>query len=645
MNEWLRLLFLPDMHPLRHIIICVAGCFFSTALVAQTDVAVQKFSKALQYRLKKNDSLAYRAMNEAIASDAGYAEAYSTLGSWYFTDRKYAAATEVFVRASRSCKNGSEAFALPLARSLLYDYKPGQAMQIISGHAMRAKAHPEWLALRRQAQFMQQALAHPLKDTVYNLGPRINTRYPELHPFISADTMHLYFTRKRRNVDMDCYRTQLDTCGEWMSGGNLGSPTNTPDHEAAQTVSADGHYLFYMRCDNRSENGWEQGGCDLFMAYTADSVWSIGQSFGATINTPAYEGMPCLSPDNRELYYVSDRPGGYGGMDIWMSRFEDGLWQQPRNLGPHINTPGDETTPFIHTDNRTLYFSGTGHPGMGGADIYYCRRINDSTWSAPVNMGYPINTSANESGISVTMDGSRAYLASDRDSLTGNYDIYTTKLPALLQPEKVVVIKGYVYDSLTKDRLNYASVNIFDAQTGNKMYRFVSNRGDATFMITLPAGKKYTYAADRVGYLEHTDTLMLVNTDSSNVIQYDISLLPQGYVAPVFDSLLATIHFPTNSFTLTDSDKHIIQTIIEPWLADKGFVVLVNGYTDNTGTPMINEQLSATRAKVVAEEVMGYGIDEMSVQTQGWGEAAPVASNDTEAGRDLNRRVEIIIRR
>lgn len=636
------------MFTLRHCILIFALLMVSIGALSQVpDAAVSKYQQAQRYRLKKQDSLAYMAMNEAIKQAPAYADAYSTLGAWYFTDRKYAAATDVFVRASRSCKNGQTAFALPLARCLLYDYKPTQALQLIVSNTHSGKANKEWETLRKQAVYMQKALANPLMDSVTNLGVRINTRYPELHPFISADTMQLYYTRMVNNVDMDCYRTTVDSCGGWFSGGNLGAPTNTMNHEAAQTVSADGHYLFYMRCENRSDNGWDQGGCDLYMAYTADSVWSIGQSFGATINTTAYEGMPCLSPDNRDLYYVSNRDGGYGGLDIWVSRFYDGLWQQPRNLGPEINTPGDETSPFIHIDNRTLYFSSTGHPGMGGADLYYCRRVNDTTWSAPVNLGYPINSTGNEGSISISIDGTRAFLASDRDSLSGNYDIYETKLAPHLQPVPVAVIKGYAYDSLEKSRLNYASLIINDVRTGEQLYRFVTNRGDGSFMLTLPTGKKYAYAADRVGYMEKADTLSLIDVvpDVANPIEYNIPLLPHGYSAPIHDSLILTINFPINSASLTDSAKALIQQAMEPWLQETGFVMLINGYTDNTGTPMINEQLSAVRAKLVAEEMAGYGLSEFNMTTQGWGEAAPVASNDTEIGRDLNRRVEVIIRR
>lgn len=631
---------------LNRYIILFSALLMAFSASAQSNSAGAAYYKALQYRLKHKDSLACVSMQKAITLDPTFTDAYSTLGAWYFLERKYEQATDVFVRASRNCRNGANAFALPLARTLLYNYKPGQAMQLIVSNAGISK-NKEWQVLRQQAMFMQRAMASPLPDSVKNLGLRVNTRYPELYPFISADTMQLYFSRLVNNVDMDCYKATVDSCGGWFYARNIGAPINTIQHEAAQTVSADGHYMFYMRCENKSENGWDQGGCDLYMAYTADSVWSVGQSFGATINTINFEGMPCLSPDNRDLYFVSDRDGGYGGTDIWVSRFENGLWQKPRNLGAGVNTPGNETAPFIHIDNSTLYFSSNGHTGMGGSDLYYTKRVNDTDWAAPVNLGFPINTSANEASISVTMDGTKAFLSSDRDSVTGNYDLYETWLPSHLKPVPVAIVKGYVYDSLDKSRLSSSVIIIKDYYSGEQLYRYVSNRGDGSFTMTLPAGKKYLYEADRIGYQEHVDTISLIGVqmDVANPIVCEIPLLPQSYSAPIFDSLLFTIHFPINSSKLSDSDKQLIHQAIDPWLRENGVVWMINGYTDNTGTPMINETLSATRARLVADEITGYGLSEMNMDVQGWGEAAPLASNETEIGRDLNRRVEVIIRR
>lgn len=632
---------------LRYIIYLILSLFIAVPATAQVpDAAAKKFNEAMRLRNKRQDSLAYKTMEEAIKAHSTYVDAYSTLGEWYFTDRKYTEASDVFVRASQRCRNGQSAFALPLARSLLYDYKPAQALNLIVANERNA-TNKEWEELRRNAEFMRAALAKGYEDTVYNIGMRINTPYPEMYPAISADTQTLYFTRKVRNVDMEFYKSTEDSCGGWFTGRNMGSPTNTPNHEAAQSISADGHYMFFMRCDNRSENGWDQGGCDLYMSYTADSVWSVAESFGATINTPAYEGMPCLSPDNRDLYFVSDRDGGYGGLDIWVSRFQDGLWQEPRNLGPHINTNRDETAPFLHIDNRTLYFSSNGLTGLGGSDLYHCRRIDDTLWGKPVNMGYPVNTTANETSISVTIDGSHAYLSSDRDSLEGNYDIYETDLPEDVAPVQVAVLNGYTYDSLIKGRLNNTSVFIEDAATGEFLYRFVSNRGDGSYMITLPVGRDYVYTAKRYSYLDMTDTIRLANVDSSilTAIPYNIPLLPNDYVAPIHDSLIATIHFPKNSYLLTDSDKTTLRRAFLPWIGDDSYTVLIHGYTDNTGTPLINEELSALRAQLVTQEITTYGVNEYAIRTSGWGETNPVASNDTEYGRELNRRVEVIIRR
>ena len=636
------------IHLLRHLIVILIACLLTCTADAQVRVAAAKrFDAAMRLRLKKQDSAAYAMMHSAINLHNSYTDAYSMLGQWYYTDRLYNKAVDVFVQAGKYCENGRKAFAMPLARSLLFNYKPEQALQLIVSNMNEKDAAPEWKTLHRQAMFMRTTLNNALKDTVFNLGVRVNTPYPEMHPSISSDTMELYFTRMVNNVDMDCYKTTVDSCGGWFSGGNLGAPTNTPNHEAAQSISADGHYLFFMRCDNRSRNGWDQGGCDLYMAYTPDSIWTNAQSFGATINTPAYEGMPCLSPDNRDLYFVSDKEGGYGGLDIWVSRFENGLWQLPRNLGPEVNTAGNETAPFIHIDNRTLYFSSNGLTGMGGSDLFYCRRTGDTTWSKPKNMGYPINTTANEESISITIDGKRAYIASDRDSLEGNYDIYETKMPIYAQPVPVAVIKGYAYDSLTKEKLTQAAVKIHDAQTGEYLYRFVSNRGDGSYMITLPIGKKYTYTADRVNYSEMTDTISLIGVEAnvSEHLEKNIPLLPYDYLAPINDSLIATLHFELNSTELTDSANAQLQDAITPWLYEAGYTILVNGFTDNTGTPIINIELSTKRAALIGEILTSYGIDPLNIILQGYGEINPIASNDTETGRNINRRVEIIIRR
>jgi len=622
--------------------------FLSVAVLAQTPSAraVRLYNKAMTYKAKKKTGLACKTMQKAIKEYSAYRDAYSALGQWYFEMHRFDSSAEVFKQAAFSCYGGKKDFSKPWGRSLIFSGDPTDGLSALG---MGGQANdPERKALTEQAHFMIKAMNKPWADTPVDMRWRINSIYADMFPFITADTQTFYFTRWVRNMDLDFYFAKPDSCGGWLTAQNMGSPPNTPDQEIAQTISADGHYLFFTRCDNRSDNGWDQGGCDLYMAYRSDSVWSVPQSFGGTINSPAYEGMACLSPDNRQLYFVSDRPGGYGGMDIWVSNFENGLWQEPRNLGPKINTAGNDMTPFLHIDGKTLYFSSNGRAGMGGYDLYMCRKINDTDWTTPVNMGYPINTPYDDMSECVSVDGKKFYFASDRDSLAGRYDIYEMDLPEQLQPVPVNYVKGYVYDSISKSRLNYTSIYVINAKKGDTIYHFLSNRGDGSFMITLPVGGKYAFAADRIGYLEIADTFAFSDTDRYIQTPYErnITLLPQDYQRPLRDSMVLTVHFPRNSFKLTDSDSVMIKQAMQPWLSVKDIVVNINGYTDNTGTPIINEQLSYQRAGLVNSLVQSLGLgtlDPSAIHSQGWGEANPRFPNDVEENQSKNRRVEVII--
>ncbi len=628
---------------MRRLFALLFPLLLSVAALAQPPAkAVNQFEEAMNYMAQKEQDKACSTMEDAIKAYPAFAEAYSVLGQWYFTMHQFGKAVDVFRRASQNCPKGNENFAKPLVRSLICNYQPAEATQLANRYAPRYN-NADWERLKAQALFVSQALAQPLPDTPKNIGCRINTPDPEMYPSIAADTQTLYYTRRMHGEDEDFFSATPDSCGGWFTGRNMGSPPNTPDQESAQNISVDRHYLFFTRCENRSDNGWEKGGCDLFMAYrvAVDSPWTVPQTFGATINSPGYEGMPCLSADNRELFFVSDRPGGYGGFDIWVSRFENGYWQVPRNMGPRINTAGNETAPFLHPDNNTLYFASTGIAGMGGSDLFYCRRVNDTMWTTPKNMGYPLNTSSDENSICITPDGQKCYFASDRDSTTGNFDIYEMKLPPALQPVPVGIVKGVVYDSLSKELLNHASIHI-NKPNGENLFHFMSNRGDASYMITLPAGINYHWHIDRVGYTSLDDSFTL--RDRSTVI-HDIAMLPGDYQAPINDSLVLTIHFPLNSAKLSDSDVANIRKAMDPWTFEKSIVIYVNGYTDNTGNPMINEQLSFNRANLVTQALTDLGYDPVNIQSKGWGEANPVAPNDSEENWAKNRRVEVIIRR
>ena len=590
---------------------------------------------------------AYRKMRKAINKAPHSPLGYGQLGDWYMQQHKFQEAVSVYRDASEKCPGGGRQFAKPLTRSLIYAGMPDSALTLIGQYAT-TKDSTIWNKLRDQARFVKLAYVRMTGKWPSNMGQRINSGYAELFPSMTADPRTLYFTRRVKNMDEDFFIAHADTCGEWLRADNMGSPPNTPDHEAAQFISADGHYLFFSRSDNRSENGWAEGGYDLFTAYRVRNDtddWTTPQPFGGTINTPAYEGMPSLSPDNRKLYFVSDREGGYGGLDIWVSRFEDNVWQVPVNAGPAINTPGNETAPFIALDNRTLFFTSDGHTGLGGTDLYMSRKINDSTFGKAVNLGYPINSAFNEQSEWITSGGRQMIFSSDREGPAGNYDLFTTDLPANLQPEPVSFLKGYVYDSINRLRLNFAVIYMINARTGDTIYQFQSNRGDASYMIPVSMNIIYAMHTTRIGFTEVRDTFYFDRPYLEEPMVRNVAMLPYDYVKPINDSLIATIHFDINKVELTDTDNAIISRAIDPFLLDKSVLIYVNGYTDNTGTPMINEELSTKRAYLVAKALTNMGIDDLSIIAKGWGEAKMIATNETEDGQRKNRRVEIILRR
>lgn len=597
--------------------------------------------KANACKAKKDSTCAYRLAEKAIREAPAFEQAYSTYGLWLFDSRKFLPSARIFAAAATKCPNGKARFALPAARAYVKAQKPDSALYWLSQTNTR---NDETRKIAAMAMLTKDLYVARDTNQVYKLDERINTRFPEFFPSLSADGKTLYLTRRINGVNEDFFQAHPDSCGGWFTARNMGYPPNTAFQESAQTVSADDHYLFFMRSDNRSENGWGRGGCDLYLAYRVapDSAWSVPESFGATINTPAFEGMPSLSPDISDLYFVSDRPGGYGGMDIWVSHFSFGLWQLPVNLGPQINTAGNETAPFISSDNRTLYFSSDGHPGIGGSDLYKSSKITDSVWEIPVNLGIPINSGADENSIFVCPDGHRAFFASDRGNADGNLDIYETTLPQKLAPQSTVFVMCSIYDSLTHDPALLGNITLYDT-LGNELAQYHANKGDGSLLMSLPAGQTFFYEVKGFNYTKSEGSVNFpAACEKWCTIRFP--LLPRNYVKPTQDSLLLTVFFAKNVVALQDSQLVLLQTALHDWTGQKEVTVFVNGYTDNTGTPLINTEKSTIRANAIAAYIAGLGFDPANILATGFGDSNPLAPNDSPENQDRNRRVELVIR-
>ena len=493
--------------------------------------------------------------------------------------------------------------------------------------------------------FSIQAVNNPVPFEPVNLGGNINTVYDEYWPSLSADEGIMVFTVQIpidstnpgvfRNRQEDFYYSEFKD-GQWQPAINAGYPPNTNNNEGAQSISANGKILFFTAC-NREEG---IGRCDLYYSEKKGSQWTVPANLGRPVNTPGNEKQPSVSADGSVLYFVSDRGGGKGGYDIWISRRDDdGTWQEAFNAGDSINSPGDEQSPFIHPDNITLYYSSTGWPGLGRYDIYMSRKNDSDRWMPPVNIGYPINTWNNEEGLIVNATGNKAYFSSDR--LTGQgRDIFEFELYQDARPVKVSYIKGKVFDAETYQRLQ-ARFELIDLKSGKVVMESVSEPETGEFLVCIPANTDYALNVSKKGYLFYSDHFSLQAVyDRNEPYLKDVPLNP---IKAGNSIVLRNVFYAYNSWELMDQSRIELDRVVRLMNENPSLTVEIGGHTDNTGTYEYNLGLSDKRAASVTDYLASRGISPSRMKAKGYGLTQPLATNETEEGRAVNRRTELKI--
>ena len=314
----------------------------------------------------------------------------------------------------------------------------------------------------------------------------------------------------------------------------------------------------------------------------------------------------------------------------------NGQWSEPENLGPDINTIGDESCPFIHADNQTLYFTSNGHQGYGGDDLFVVRKGEQGKWGIPKNLGYPINTIENEGSMVITADGSTAYYASDRSDTRGGLDLYTFTMRNDIQPIKTLWVKGKVFDKKTGKGLPSA-VELTDLTTKETISK-VQTDETGNYLITLPVGKDYAFNVNRRGYLFFSDNFPLSQKLPDSTYNIDIPLQPLEANATV---ILKNIFFDVNKYELKTESQVELDNVVKLMKENPTLKIQINGHTDNAGKPADNITLSNNRAKAVVDYITSKAIDAKRLFYQGFGDKVPLADNKTEAGRAKNRRTEL----
>lgn len=490
----------------------------------------------------------------------------------------------------------------------------------------------------RNINFSRDAFKNPVNVNPVNMGSSINSKDQEYSPAFAIDEKTIYITKRMGNLsdnrpNEDLYFAELND-ESWDKVKDIGPPINTIENEGAFSISSDGNYIFFTSC---SRNGGK-GQCDIWLTSKKNNRWDEPKNLQSPINTKYWESQPSISSDGRMLYFSSDRPGGYGGTDIWVSEFSNSGWSAPKNLGPTVNTSKDEQFPFIHSDNRTLYFSSNGHPGLGKSDLYLTRKDVKLNWEIPINMGFPINSRGQDWNLVVARDGKTAYFSSNQLKGFGGLDIYTFQLPEKLQAEKVSYLRGYVRDAITKQPLS-ANVELSPIN-GEPTTLTYAKPGTGMFLVPLKINMKYALTIDKDGYLFYTEfyNMPAIQRDQPIELFIDLEKIELGNSV-----VLKNIFFDTDKSDIKDESKQELEKLIDFLSKNNSIRIEISGHTDNVGDFKHNMVLSENRAKSVCDFLTNNGIEKSRLTYKGFGDTQPIKQNNTDENRAKNRRTEFKI--
>ncbi|RFZ84667.1 hypothetical protein DYU05_03400 [Mucilaginibacter terrenus] len=628
------------------ILLILVYLFVPTFVLAQQRQYTTTDKDAIKNFALANESIdehlyddAVTQLEKAISSDNKFIEAHFLLGDVLRMKRNNKGAVQHYQKVIDLNPEFNRSVYMKIGDSEINEGLYANAQQHLEKYITYPNLTPQNEAaarkLLRDCTFAIDALQHPVAFKPLNMGAEINTAADEYLPVATADESTLIFTRKINNNE-DFYKSDKLPTGKWKNSAYLSNVINTPAYnEGAQSISQDGKYLFFTGC-NRPDG---QGRCDIYISQRKGDDWGKPFSLSAPLNTPGWEAQPSVSADGRTMYFVSNRKGGYGGYDIWKSQLTEKGWSNPENMGPNINTVYDEQSPFIHPDDSTFYFCSNGWPGMGGKDLFISRIGKDGKWGKPANLGYPINSSGDENGLTLTANGAYAFFSSNNLKGFGGYDIYTFELPVNLRPNVVTYVKGNVKDIKTKEPLE-AVVEIIDLEKNLPVYQDYSSEDLGEFLATLASGKNYGLNISRQGYLFYSDNFSLIGHVTKSAFNINVLLSPIEVGNKV---VLKNIFFDTNKFDLKMESKAELQKLIEFLTLNPTIKIEISGYTDDIGNDVANQSLSENRAKAVYSYLVGSNIAASRLLFKGYGKADPIVPNTSDDNRSRNRRTEFKI--
>ncbi len=531
----------------------------------------------------------------------------------------------------------------------------------------------------------KKLIAKPKRVFIDNFGRPVNGKYPEYGAIISADESIMMFT-SRRNTSTgankmpegvtdyfeDIYITKK-VDGKWTVPENMGSQINTNGHDATIAVAPDAQSMLVYKDTKGDGNIYE---CKL-----EGDVWSKPKKLNKYINTKYHESSASYSNDGKTLYFVSNKPGGIGNHDMYVTKWDEEKqdWGEAKNLGTNLNTKYNEEAVLIHPDGKTLYFSSQGHNSMGNYDIFKSSLNDDGTWGTPENLGYPINTVDDDVFFVINASGRRGYYSSFKEDGHGEKDIYMITflgpekpfqlnsednlLASVAKPvsEKVVekqvdaltkritILKGVTSDCKTLQPVG-ASLELIDVDENKTLATFESNKTTGKYLVSLPSGKNYGLIVRKESYLFHSENFNIPATAAYEEVQKDICLkkIEVGSVI-----VLKNIFYDYNKATLRDASKNELDRLTKLLNDNPTIKIELSAHTDSRGSNTYNEKLSLRRAQSCVDYLIEKGIASSRLVSKGYGETKLIKSDaeiaklkfedEKEAAHQENRRTEFKI--
>ena len=625
------------------VLLIICGMCWSSTFAQDNKRTDKLFEEARKYYVEDNYQAAIETADKILQKNTEYAPAHLLLAEIYKDIDSSRLEIKHLTKAVELDDNPLIDFRLGEAF-----YKQGMYSEALSFYEKykENKNIPEkrqfLLACKiASCRFALNSIENPVAFEPTNLGDEINTTNDEYWPTPSLDGKHLVFTRLMKDgarPQEDFFMAEIDSFN-WDNAVPM-SEVNTSDNEGAQTLSADAKILFFTAC-NRGDG---LGSCDIYFSRLVEGKWIEPQNAGAPLNTSSWEGQPSLSSDNRYLYFSSNRPGGKGQKDIWRIAFNgfsaEGKpqWGKPENMEA-LNTSGDEISPFIHANNHNFYFASDTHVGMGGLDLFTAEINEKGQVENLKNMGYPINTYKDDMGLTISSIGNVAYFSSARESDNG-LDIFSFNLDRGLQPRPVTYIKAKVINKSTTQPV-MADIELVNLNSAVEEPRMEKADENGQIMLALPVGRNYAFNVSEDGFMFYSQSMRLADENSLTdpfILNIELEPIEVGAEMDLYN-----IYYETDSFAILTQSEPELQKLVSFLKNNSGLKVEIQGHTDSSGNSESNLELSKLRAKSVVDYLVENGITSSRLQSEGYGDTKPVATNETVEGRRLNRRTTIKI--